>query len=287
MPNIRTAPYNVWDEMDVDNNYANAAYPLTNTQTVKRSRVWRSTSLDTGDTVLLLGTGAAGIDVRSNFLALFRHNLFGCTINVSLYDTPGEIGGDAPSDLVWSSGDLTIDAIGPPGTYDWGHVDTSNPLRLDPLRVDAPYVVWFDDTESFRQVAIEITAVADAFVPEVGRFFLGNYLELQANPRFGAALGVKGNGDQARTRGGSLLSNRGELWKTVNYDLGLVQEDERAFWLDMMAMNGLHRDFFMSVFPEEATRLGRDYTGNYKFTSLDALELQVSYRTKRVVAEEC
>lgn len=297
MPNLRIVPYNLWDDMSMESTFPDTDHPIENTQTVKRSKVFRSAEVDTTDDVYVIATAPAAsgggfIDVRANCLFFFRHNLYGCGLQVDLYDgtTIGAIGEDPPGNLVWSSGGLTIDAIGSTAsTYDWGHVASSNALRYDPLRNYAPYVVWFDDTESFKQITLTISPAVNNFTPEIGRIFLGNYKEMYVNPRFGASLGTKGNGDQGRTRGGSLLSNAGERWKTINYELGTILEEqyEREFWLDMMEMNGMDRDWVMAMFPEDTTRLGRDYTGNYKFTSLDAIDLQVSYRTKRVVAEEC
>lgn len=290
--NLRIAPYNIWDDLTLTNTEEAEAFPITNTQTIRRSKIFRSNEIDDEETVYILGTAPSVdesfINLRANCLFLFRHNLWGHEINVQLYDgtTIGAIGEESPTVLVYETTATTV-AYSSPGTYDWGYPDTSDPLRLDPMRNSSPFVLWFPATYAFQQIAITITSAADDFTPEVGRFFLGNYHEVELNPDYGLLLGIETNGDAVRTRGGSLISSPGEHWKTLSAEFNRLSEAERALWLDIMRMNGTHRDFAMSVFPEDGTRLERDYTMNAKFTSLEAIGMEVSWRTKKLSAKEC
>lgn len=287
MPNLRAVAKNVWDLLTVTCADELDAMPATNTQNVSRSHVLRAptTFIEAGPPdyadLIIQGSIEDEADVRANCLYFFRHNLYGKDVEVEFFSD------DAFTTSVHVA-NFTVDAMSPAGsTYDWGHVDSSDDLRFDPLRGIAPFEYFLPSTIVFKSVRITIEDPPQT--PEICRIWMGVYREMSVNPDFGAMLGIGSNGGSQRTRGGSLIGNPGAKWRTLSMALSRLTEEERAFWLDVMHICGTDKDFVLSLFPADATseRKARDYAGNWKFTSLDAMSLEIGWRTKRITAQEC
>lgn len=275
MPNLRIVPENWVDEMTMTGSEGSAAMPLEFLQDVARGHVWRSETLSTGGGGVreITGTLGSGVVRDANCFFIFRHNLAGGTIRLRLFD--------AGASMVYDSGTNTFTpAIA--GAHDFGGA-----LTTDPFQREAPYALYFPlwEFKSFTLTLGGTLASGDVYA-QACRIFLGRYFEVGINPDYGVQLGVETTTDQVRTRGGSLRSSRGELWRTFTADLNRMSEADRSVWLDIMKLAGLERDIVISLFPGDGTREERDYCMNGKFTSLDALGYQVSWRTKRLQVKE-
>jgi len=276
LSNLRIVPRNWVDEMALTGSEGSAAMPLEFLQDSARGHVWRSETLSTGGGGVreITGTLGSGVVRDANCFFVFRHNLAGGTYRLRLLD--------ASAATVYDSTTLTFDPL-INGTYYHGAT-----LGTDPLQRDAPLVIYFPLWE-FKSFILTLGGTLDSgdVYAQACRIFLGIYFEVGINPDFGARLSVDTTTNKVRTRGGSLLSLRGEMWKTFEAELNRMSEADRSVWLDIMSYNGLDRDLVLSLFPGDGTREERDYTLWGKFASLEPLGYQVSWRTMKLSVEGC
>lgn len=277
LPNLRIVPRNFHDEAVLTTQYSpQAGFPVTNTQSTARDATWQGSG-----TLSQYIRGVWAEDGRKlNCFFMFRHNWHGGTIQLDLYNQPDWTG------LVYSSGEQETVSWLPLGGFDWG----TTPLGImnDPFVGDSPFWLYFPavGVKSYQITLRDTHVQVRAVNVEVGRFFLGTYKEIALNPPT-AAIVFTDNTERARTRGGSLRTNLGGFWRSMQVDLPVVLEVDRAAWLDICQQALTGRDIVISVLPDDTDpRLERDYVMNGKFVSLDALGRQVTYLTKRIVIEE-
>jgi hypothetical protein len=277
LPNLRIVPRNFHDEAALTTQLApRPGFPVTNTQSTKRDAAWRGAGI-----VNQYVRGVWPDDGRKlNFFGMFRHNWHGGTIQLQLYEQPDWTG------LVYDSGHLETVSLITLGNFDWG----TTPLGIvnDPFVGESPFWLYFSDVGAkayqitFRDEHVQVRATD----VEVGRFFLGKYFEVRLNTP-SATLGFQDNTERSRSRGGSLNTNLGGFWRSLQVDLPTVFDSDRATWIDICRYAMTGRDVVISVLPNDADkRLERDYIINGKFASLDALGRTVPFLTKRIVVEE-
>lgn len=277
MANARVIPLNWADSADLVASSEAAGMEVENTQLTLRSKFWRT-----------LGAGAQTLDGewggdgrKVNAFGLFRHNTHGGTVRLQLY-----------SDSAWTTGIYDSTALTVPSTalgdFDWG----SDPLGTtsnDPLIYESPYVLWIGATytaASFRITLGGTPANGDGYW-QIGRVWLGKYWELNANMAPGMTIGWVQDAERRRSRSGSLRTSSGAArWRALAMDLRAINESDRATWMDAMAQVGYEKDVVFSAFPGIGGRQERDYVINGRFASLDAIDYQYAFKSKRVVIEE-
>jgi hypothetical protein len=249
MANLRVIPINFFDQAVLTSSPAfSTSLPLTNAQLVDRDLVARTTT--NGDQVIEGHWNGNGRRIDSFFA--FRHNGHGGKIRLQLFqymDRTVELYNSGANEIY----PLTaIDA-------EWG----ISPLGFatnDVLGPEAPYYLFPTATTcaSFR---ITLTRCQNAYW-EIGRFFLGKYIEAPYNPEHGMTCGWQTTTRQARSRGGSLRTQRGERWRELRADMHFESDADRALWRDMLGQIDMVEDVAISVFPGAGGRPERDYTFN-------------------------
>jgi hypothetical protein len=275
MANLRIAPINFHDDSTVTSANENTALPATNTQTVTRGLVYRSTNATTPFDAI---KGTFAVARRVNCFALFRHNLYGANVQLRLY-----------SDAAWTTQVYDSTALASAtlivGAYDWGYTPGGTNTQFDPLISEVAFSHFFTE-QTIRSYKVTVSGTLGAAYAEIGRAFLGRYLEMTYNPAPGLGLGWDTNDSQVRTLGGSLPSSARARWRTLNADLSWVAEAQRPTLLDMMAQCGLNRDLLVSVHPGAANRQERDYMMNAKFTDTSAITRNNAFATKKLTLKE-
>lgn len=258
--NLRIVPLNHWDAATLSTSAAPATgFPITNTQNSTRELVCLTTSNAAQD---WLGTWAASPVRTATFFGMFLHTLGGPgstgTIRVRFYSDA------AWTTQIYDTTALAANNITPTDVYDFGI--GSN----DPFAGTWPYWLWFTETAAFRSVKISFANIPGAAL-QASRIFIGKHLEVTYNAAYAGTLGWVDSSDKNRSRGGSLRTSVGPSYRVMDNALPWVPEAQRGSWLDIQRYCGTGRDFVMSLFPLDATRLERDYLLNAKFKALDAL----------------
>lgn len=278
MAYLRLVPRNFHDESFLIASSTVSGFDASNTQNSIRQKVWRS--VDTADATIE-GAFLDNLSRYIDFFGMFLHQCHGGKIQLELFSDTGW------TTSVYNSGAVNVINIVPTDGIDWG-IDPFGTGRIDPFIEAAPYWLWHTATacKSYRISLSNHSLTYGHNYWQVSRFFLGRSFELFRQPEFGASLGIKDLTDRNRSRGASLRTNIGERWRTMEMNLGAMEESERAGWIDTFKYCGTGRDFVVSLFPQEGTRLERDHILNAKFAALDAIGRQVNRLTGRLQVEE-
>jgi len=280
MSTLRLVPYNFHDDATLTAQILPVAgFSIENTQDTQRSRVWRSVS---GADQYVEGTYDDGISRTASFFSFFRHRCHGGNVRLVLYSDV------AYSSSVYDSGALPIINLTPTDGAAWGF-DAYGGSGTDPYLTDTPYWKYFTPTahKSFRIYFTGNVGTYGYSYWQVCRFFLGNYFEPAFTAQYGAQINVVSQSDRNRSRGGSLRTNIGPRWRTMQMDLIRVPESDRAAWLDIATRMGTDRDFVLSLFAGDGTRKERDHIVNCVFSAADGLErFHPSYLKRRIQIEE-
>lgn len=290
MSNLRIA---IRNHLDDDDNvgYTSQAinFPGTNTRKKSRGTVWRSVGNDTnGGDGLAPHTFTYTFDTTraANVFAFNNHNLAGGTVRLRLYNAIG-----SPSSTVYDSGAVTIPVASSAmagANYGLGGSASAAGAADDIFGATEPFVFYFPAT-AFQGADITFTtgpASTAAGYLQVGRLWLGMYKEPVRSADFGAQLSWQTNTQSGRTRGGSLRSNNGEVWRRLELDLSGVAPSERAFWADVQRYAQTSRDVIVDVFPGDAGRDGRDHRFIGQVVTLNALVYEFNYRKTHLAIEE-
>jgi|GEM_PF-2019173 len=153
-------------------------------------------------------------------------------------------------------------------------------------RTDIPsndVIIEANDTGNYDIIP---DAIAQNF--EIGRIFLGKYIEVPYNIELGHNLSWEEDTKQYRSDGGTLRSNIEVPYRKVNFILSAVPEYRRAELQHGFRNVGMRRDFFMSLFPENANENKNiDYSGVVKLIKAPKYaEFANNYFTSKYVMEE-
>lgn len=252
MSNARFCPENYVDDavlsvtpaMDTD-------YPITNVQDVARDRVARWTSVRDNTTYKVSGHWN-GNGRRINSLFIFNHLLRGSRLQYVLKRN---------GSTVYDTGSIEVVAsLVALGSLDWGVA----PLGLEtsePLGVECPFSYFHVETACD---AFEITfTLPQGYYRQMGRIYLGKYVEAPYNPENGMQFGPASNEGHQRLLGGSLRTLAGARWRELVANMIYADKDTIAAWRDLLAQC-TNRDLAVSLFPGEGGRKERDHVFNGK-----------------------
>lgn len=281
MAYLRIAPRNFHDEATVTVSAEVTGFEAVNTQNDIRTRVWRTPS---GADATVDGTFPDALARTVSVFGMFLHRCHGGDIRLRLYSDA------AWTTQVYDSTALDVINVVPTDGMDWGvnAFPAYSAGDIDPFIEYAPYWLWLPSVacKSYRITLTNHSSDFGRAEWQVSRFFLGYHLEMLRQPEFGVQLGRIDLTDRNRSRGGSLRTNLGSSFRTMEMNLGAMEEDERAAWLDIMQYTGTARAFLLSLFPELGTRMERDHTMLCKFTALNAIGREVHRLTHRIQIEE-
>lgn len=244
MNNLRIAPKNFWDLMTVSGSIAPASgFAYANTQNAQRSSVWRSPD---ATAQYVRGSLASG-SVNLNSVWLFRHHCHGGTVQFRAW-----------SNNDWT-GTLLVDT-GAVATYtpiasgdDYGYVANASLDTHDPDGLSSHFVSFFTPVTGVKSVQLDFASKATTYgyaYWEVGRIFVGQYVEQTANPSYdGYGLGRWDQSLRVRSRGGSLVGAQGAGGALLKFNRDVMTENEIETWLRIMRDNGTVGDVALSVFP--------------------------------------
>jgi hypothetical protein len=279
MPALRIVPRNFHDEATLTTELSSVpGSTFQNTQNCIRSRVWQSVG---PDDQYLLGSFDDGLDRTITFFGMFNHRCHGGSVQLQLYSDAGWVS------LVYDSGPLPAINVVPTDGADWG-INPYGAGSNDPFLLSAPFWIWVPET-TFLSYKISFSGCVSTYGADywqVERFFMGQYIQAAYPPDFGATLGFVDQSDRNRSRGGSLRTNVGPIWRVMQMDLVRIDEDQRAAWLDIWRYCGTGRDIVVSLYSEDGTRLERDHLMNAKLVALDVLNRNVAILTSKLQIEE-
>lgn len=248
MSNLRICPINFFDAATLTESPAMVStMPATNAQLTDRGKTARSTS---SATQTIKGTWGGEARIVNTF-AMLRHNAQGGLVQVLLYPNSDWTGTPYDSTALTTGAAITSDS------HDWGIAasapDSANDLLLD----EAPYYLNFSN---FTAKSFEIVlASCDRSYWDIGRLWLGKYLEAPYNPNEGMSITPVTNDIQTRTKGGSVRVRAGEKWRDLRADMFYATDATRALWRDLVSYVQLSRPVLVNVFPGVGGRQERDY----------------------------
>lgn len=249
MSNIRVVPINFFDEAVLTTSPAMVTtLPVTNAQLTARDAVARSTS--TADQTIQGHWNGNGRKIDSFFL--FRHNGHGGKVRLRLYTYPDFTG------QVYDSGVVDIYTLFPI-EYEWG-IAPLGFATTDILAGESPYSLFFAAVacSSFR---IDFSRCQGPYW-EIGRAYLGKYLEAPYNPAMGMQVGWQSTSQQTRALGASLRTRAGSRWRDMKVDLFYGTDSDRALWRDLLGRISMDEDVAFSIFPGVGGRQERDHVMN-------------------------
>ena len=252
MSNIRICPHNFFDAAALTDSPAlESTMPATNAQLTARDKVARSTS--TASQTIRFNWGGETRIINSFFM--FRHNCQGGLAQLKLYPNDDYTG------TAYDSTALAVGAAITSDSHDWGlGTSVASPDSVnDLLLAEAPYSLFFSN---FTAKSGELILTScDRSYWQIGRLFLGKYLEAPYNP-LAMSVAYPNNDIQQRSKGASLLARAGERWRDLRVDMFYATDAQRALWRDLISVIQQSGDVAISVFPGVGGRQERDHVFN-------------------------
>lgn len=236
---------------------------LENTQNTTRGKVLRTAS---NASFTLTGT-APGTRTASHF-SMHRHLCHAGAFRLQL------LGGSG-----YDSGTISAKTYTTSDPYTWS--DGTN----DPFLTESATWLWFPET-TYTSYQLTLSGTPSQSYWQISRIWLGRYFEMGLNVDEGYSLGWADQSDRNRSRGGSLRTNRSEMWRVMNFDFSNVAWDEASTFQQFERNVGTGVEFLTSIFPGDGTSLERDNFMPGKFPSLSPLARYVTWLTKKIQIEE-
>jgi len=229
--------------------------PLSNLKIYNNARLARCSTPN--EAVILGGWDSAR---AISACVLWRHNLSsGATWRLELFS-----GADQTGETIYDSAEQSVNDTKALNELEWG-VDSLGPTVFTDWRLRYSSQ-WFGrvSARSFRLTLKD----SDVSHIDIGRMYLGRYIEPRINMSYGHSLGWQESTSQYRTAGGSLFSDSQEPYRVINFSLDWLSETDRGLWLEGMRLVGLRKDIFISLYPEVGGAKERDYSFAGKFKTM-------------------
>lgn len=263
MPNLRLVTKNAADFATLSQENTNTLFyvgtAITNLQNDIRGRIYRAKGNQWP--IIIKGTWN-GQGYKCSMAALIRHNFENAsTWRVQLYSDA------AWTTQIYDSGTLNAFPGATLGELDWGVSPLGSGI-YDAFMGQRLSVMWFTEVTALSfKITVNDSGNSATYV-DISRLFLGKYISPVYNATYGMKLSWKENTAQSRSDGGTLRSDGGQPWRTLQFDLGALPEADRAAWSDVFRYAGLRKDMFISIFPGSGGELERDYQMACKFIQL-------------------
>lgn len=245
--------------------------PAVNMQLTPRSKIWRSTA---GTVQSITGTLASAQNITT--ITVGRHNLTqNSTVEIWLYSgvQSGQLANDS----------ITISAA---EAY-----ESASTLEYQDLR----NITWYSedanndkvDVTGVNSFRVDITGSGMSYI-DVGRLFVGDFIEPTYNISYGHALSYEEQTKQYRTASGTLRSDVALPYKRFNFNINTISEADRAILMEAFADVGKRRDFYMSIYHDPNTEVKSiDYSGIVKLSKIPKYtEIQCSWYKSKYTMDE-
>lgn len=278
MANARIIFANSWDSASLNQNGGDfePSLPIGNSQIYNNSRVFRTQT--TEDVEVLFDWDSP---VFLEAFAFWRHNLTSeATIRIELFNGPNQTG-----DVIFDSGSLLGDVPKTLGDLVWGK---------DPLGVSS-YTGWAVASRSFFFDEVYVAAsgrltISNPTNPagylEIGRIYAGEAFEPTFNIDLGHSFKWETDVRSKPTAGGTVHTLDAATYRVLSFNLSHLTPGDRGVFADLTRTTSTHRDFFISLRPNQGGTVERDYSFAAKFTDLPTLTAEASrYQTKCKIRE--
>jgi len=210
--------------------------------------------------------------------------------------TPNFDGTLLPDFLVWDSGilNVTTDTVGSSlwewGSFLWGAEAWGSDRVSEEFSPPSNIVEWIPTVQTqIRGFKIELFAAGGTISYfEIGRLFIGKYIQPTYNIGYGHSLTWQESTKQYRTDAGSLRSDISIPFRKFEFNLGTITESDRVLLQHELRNVGLRKDLFVSLFPEDASNNKKlDYSGIVKMTKVPKFtEFAQNYYKAKYIMEE-
>ncbi len=216
-----------------------------NLLTEQRSRVFRShqTTDDEGRIVQEIHINQADRAFVADSFAVGQHNLGGVdSIRLQLWDGENKTGEQTDIGVHRAAVLIPMDEWHPDINY-WG--ETYSPAGLDRITP-----LWFDPVR-WRSALITITSHSNpAGYIDIGMMMLGLSARPKHNFSWGNDLKWEGDTEESRTKGGSLVTERGmSEYRVMQLDLNGMDDDDRNM-LSTACNKSKGKPILVSAYPE-------------------------------------
>lgn len=279
MANLRILAYNVADlaTATFTGVTEDSSYPISNLADPSRGKVARTTTAAAAREFRVSWSA----DVSVNCVALCRHNLStAATWAVTLY-----------SGTAWTG---SLASVSSPNPFPSGYLGTNiatlteeNDTGMRGIKNSAAYFSSTYTTVQSLKVSITDTANADGYI-EASRLFVGVTQSPTLNPAFGAAMQWTEDARQMRMDSGTLRTfSRIPRWRELTMEMRYFGVADRLIWSDLYQYAGLRKDFWFSLYPEDASAKELEGQGAFKFASMSAIshELPAHWLTAYTITE--
>ena len=214
----------------------------------------------------------------------------------NIISTPNFDGIILPNFLIWDSGILSIttETLGSNlwewGSFLWGLEAWGSDRVKEQFTPPSNISEWITNTQTnCRGFKIELFSAGSATSYfEIGRLFIGKYIQPTYNIGYGHSLSWEETTKQYRTESGSLRSDISVPYRKFDFNLGTITEADRILLQHELRNVGLRKDLFVSLFPEDASRDKKiDYSGIVKMTKIPRFtEFAQNYYKSKYTMEE-
>ena len=270
---------NVVEKSTITCTNESASLPASNIKNSYKSKPYRSSTLTSSTITGILGTAA-----RIDCIAVVGHNIAeGSEVYLKLYDSSNV--------LQYTSPDLVNEGafeILPWGDLDWGY----NPYGAAVDALDnAVAEFYFPDnqvqTKKWELVIVNPIATIGNYI-QIRKLFLGMAFRPKFNFSLGYSFRLMDDAKLDRTSTGVLLSDLFTIqYKSIDFDLSVIDELDRSRLLTEMRIIGRSKDFFVSLFPESNTTKKFQYRMLAKLADApDIIEKYSDYYSTTIRLEE-
>ncbi|RZF83705.1 hypothetical protein EXT46_05275 [Pseudoalteromonas sp. CO325X] len=245
-------------ELSLANGVELATLPLSNLQRYSNSHSFRSTTLSN----LVIAGNLADIQLLTA-LVLWRHNLSNAaTWKLELFDGPHQSG-----ERLYDSGNINVIPQITLNEWNW----QTQPIIASSMDSWSTRFTqhWLKEAlfaKSFR-ITIDDPTNPDGFI-DITRLYCGHHFEPTFNFSYGHELGFGTHASSERTDAGSIFSQALPTWRVAQFELSYIDEQDRPRLMNALRHVGLHRDWFISMFPGEGGQKESEYAFACKLTEL-------------------
>lgn len=255
--NLRIIYQNIADAATIT---ASSTAGVTSTNNLKKdskSSIWRSQT-------------SSSTAVKANLVATFDSSIIGgvilpfcnltsvATIRVRGFTGAAPILGgtvdtptiSTPGTLIFDTGNIAACPYQQLGLWGWGTL----PLGVNAYSYGGgTYArVWFPHA-TCTSIVVEIIDTNASKYVEAARLVIGAYWSPKYNTEFGLTNGNKDMSTSERSQSGDLITNRGALYNSLNFDLNWLTPSDRLDLTRILKGNGLTKPLFVSLFPDNST----------------------------------
>lgn len=237
MSNLRIVYDNASDRATITASSTAGSLVVSNLQTDMKSKIWRSTSTTATLTVVFDQAEIVGC-VALPFCSLTSE----ATIRVRGYTLATDPSPSLDTGVKLAAGGASFDALA------WGSV----PLGVNAYMYGSKTYgsIWFTQG-TYEKLVIDIEDDVNPLgYIEASRLVIGAYWSPLKNAEYGVELNLIDNSRNERSDSGDLRTDRGIMYKTMSFDLSMMDYIDRNMLFNIVRNNGTYKPVFLSLTPE-------------------------------------